>query len=156
MPIYCKPRHYAVNWLIILITFHRWQQFSWWDGFGKFKVELCSILATTVNEIQMDPANQQIEYLEQRFMLCMGLANERRRYNVTSSLIGWAHTHNSRFAKCTVDIHQINHVCIYFFKHKIHLYFSINSQHWGWAGNWSPSSLLSDLAVQGARNQQRS
>ena len=27
-------------------------------------------------------------------ILCMRLANERRRYNVTSSLIGWAHTQN--------------------------------------------------------------
>ena len=27
-------------------------------------------------------------------ILGMGLANERRRYNVTSSLIGWPHTQN--------------------------------------------------------------
>ena len=27
-------------------------------------------------------------------MICMGAANERRRYNVTSSPIGWAHTPN--------------------------------------------------------------
>ena len=27
-------------------------------------------------------------------ILAMGSANERRRYNVTSSLIGWAHTEN--------------------------------------------------------------
>ena len=27
-------------------------------------------------------------------VLCMRLANERRRYNVTSSLIGWAHAEN--------------------------------------------------------------
>ena len=30
-------------------------------------------------------------------ILCMRLANERRRYNVTSSLIGWAHTQNDRW-----------------------------------------------------------
>ena len=30
-----------------------------------------------------------------RILLCMGLANERRRYSVTSSLIGWAHTLNN-------------------------------------------------------------
>ena len=29
-------------------------------------------------------------------ILCMGLANERRHCNVTSSLIGWAHTDNYR------------------------------------------------------------
>ena len=29
---------------------------------------------------------------EPRIILCMCLANERRRYHVTSSLIGWAHT----------------------------------------------------------------
>ena len=29
-----------------------------------------------------------------RIVLGMGLANERRRYNVTSSHIGWAHTQN--------------------------------------------------------------
>ena len=28
------------------------------------------------------------------FILCMRPANERRRYNVTSSLIGWAHSQN--------------------------------------------------------------
>ena len=27
-------------------------------------------------------------------ILCMGSANERRRYNVTSSLIGWVHSQN--------------------------------------------------------------
>ena len=30
--------------------------------------------------------------------LCMGLTSERRRYIVTSSLIGWAHTHNDPFS----------------------------------------------------------
>ena len=29
-----------------------------------------------------------------RVVLSMGLANERRRYNVTLSLIGWAHIQN--------------------------------------------------------------
>ena len=29
-------------------------------------------------------------------ILCMQPANERRRYNVTSSLIGWVHTQNDK------------------------------------------------------------
>ena len=32
--------------------------------------------------------------LDAGIILCMCQANERRRYNVTSSLIGWAHTQN--------------------------------------------------------------
>ena len=31
--------------------------------------------------------------------LCVGLANERRRYIVTSSLIGWAHTQSNSWIK---------------------------------------------------------
>ena len=40
-----------------------------------------------------------------RFILCMRPANERWRYNVTSSLIGWAHAQNdpcSKYANATM------------------------------------------------------
>ena len=33
-----------------------------------------------------------------RITLCKGSANDRRHYNVTSSLIGWAHTQNDPFS----------------------------------------------------------
>ena len=40
-------------------------------------------------------------------ILGMGSANERRRYNVTSSLIGWAHTHNDPWKHNTSHIFGI-------------------------------------------------
>ena len=54
--------------------------------------------------LYMHPANERRRYivtssvigwaLTQNDLLYMRPANERRRYNVTSSLIGWAHTQN--------------------------------------------------------------
>ena len=35
----------------------------------------------------------------------MGSANERRRYNVTASLVGWSHTH-------TISLHQELKFCL--------------------------------------------
>ena len=55
-------------------------------------------------------------------ILCMGPANERRRYNVTSSLIGWVHSqnhpwvtvfHNSKEQKnitVLVELYEINNL----------------------------------------------
>ena len=43
-------------------------------------------------------------------ILCMRPANERRRYNVTSSLIGWAHTQNDPccdFSMARIILHNI-------------------------------------------------
>ena len=40
------------------------------------------------------PAKQMIGSLSPDIILGMGPNNERRRYNVTSSLIGWAHNQN--------------------------------------------------------------
>ena len=39
-----------------------------------------------------------------RIILCMRPANERRRYNVTSSLIGWAHAQNDPCC-CVISCH---------------------------------------------------
>ena len=41
-------------------------------------------------------------------ILCMCPANERRRYNVTSSLIGWAHTQNDPWMPLTHLWHSRN------------------------------------------------
>ena len=61
--------------------------------------------------------------------LCMGSANEKRRYIVTSSLIGWAHTQNNP--------------CIY-----------ISYDRWHPTNEMSPVSLqLSIGATYGRRNQ---
>ena len=59
-------------------------------------------------------------------ILGVGLANERRRYIVTSSLIGWAHTQNG---PCWIVL----------MKHTNILYCFILSQHWHGAGRWNPS-----------------
>ena len=59
-------------------------------------------------------------------ILGMGSANERRRYIVTSSLIGWAHTQNGT---CWIVLR--NHTNI--------LYCFIISQHWHGACRWNPS-----------------
>ena len=39
-------------------------------------------------------------------ILCMGLANEKRRYNITPSLIGWAPTQNEYMQRIT---HNTSH-----------------------------------------------
>ena len=45
----------------------------------------------------MIPAYQQLGVISfAGIILCMRPANERRRYNVTSSPIGWAHAQNDR------------------------------------------------------------
>ena len=52
-----------------------------------------------------------VQYAEQTICTCtgvilgMGSANERRRYNVTSSLIGWAHTQNH--SSCIIVTHLL-------------------------------------------------
>ena len=38
-------------------------------------------------------------------ILCMRPANERRRYNVTSSLIGWAHTQNDPWYHMFIEMY---------------------------------------------------
>ena len=50
-------------------------------------------------------------------ILCMRPANERRRYNVTSSLIGWAHIQNDPWCFTRYDEHAVcmlfNWLCLY-------------------------------------------
>ena len=45
----------------------------------------------------------QMTYDAVRDHLCTHPANEKRRYNVTLSLIGWAHTQNDPFAMCVTS-----------------------------------------------------
>ena len=68
-------------------------------------------------------------------ILCMGSANERRRYSVTSSLIGWAHTQNdpsvqysvyglSQWKKtlhCNVFSHWLSPYTVSYWQPSVHL-----------------------------------
>ena len=57
---------------------------------GKWKfVDMCQALTSSPLYGNRDVGQQWAG-----FILCMRPANERRRYIVTSSLIGWAHTQN--------------------------------------------------------------
>ena len=47
-----------------------------------------------------------------RCILWMRPANERRRYNVTSSLIGWAHPQKDPCASWEVILSRAGHVCM--------------------------------------------
>ena len=50
-------------------------------------------------------------------VLCMRPANEKRRYNITSSLIGWAHAHNHILRNTSSTNEYIwTHLCFEFFK----------------------------------------
>ena len=44
--------------------------------------------------MQVTCTQDPVDAEEAGIILCMRPANERRRYNVTSSLIGWAHAQN--------------------------------------------------------------
>ena len=54
----------------------------------------------------------------------MGSANERRRYNVTSSLIGWAHSQNY---PCTCSMHTV--ICLPL---DIHRMLCLHMSNWLW------------------------
>ena len=45
-------------------------------------------------------SSKVLKHTNAGMMLCMVSAKERRRYNVTSSLIGWAHT---QYDPCNVE-----------------------------------------------------
>ena len=51
--------------------------------------------------------NGSTKYLNPEIILCMCPANERQHYNVTSSLIGWAHTKNDPWNQFKVYIHRL-------------------------------------------------
>ena len=50
---------------------------------------------------------QDIDRTLMGIVLCLRPANERRRYNVTSSLIGWAHARNDPCIDRTSDVLQV-------------------------------------------------
>ena len=49
-------------------------------------------------------------------ILCMGSANERRRYNETSSLIGWAHTQNDPWFPVKCQQQTLNYWKIFLYQ----------------------------------------
>ena len=53
----------------------------WFNNFGESVIAVCLIIVSDASGI----------------ILGMGSANEKRCYNVTSSLIGWAHTQNDTY-----------------------------------------------------------
>ena len=68
----------------------------------------------SVNRILIRPREKSTEveidqkmafwHVIMRIILGMGSANERRRYIVTSFLIGWAHTQNDPCIMCSLDL----------------------------------------------------
>ena len=94
------------------------------------------IKVLTIKDLIMGSINSQ-EYLNRydkpfaMNILWMRPANERRRYVVTSSLIGWAHTHNDSGHNNGEGFFFIGppiFIMIIFFVHMM----SIASWEWGW------------------------
>ena len=79
-------------------------------------------------------------------ILSMGSANERRRYNVTSSLIGWAHTQKDPCEswKLPVTVNRDSswcQLCIHCY-HCMRPYDNLRCRHWqSWHHDKSPLSL---------------
>ena len=53
---------------------------------------------TGIQSIDGFENHKQISAIHAGIILCMRPANERRRYNVPSSFIGWAHTQNDPYS----------------------------------------------------------
>ena len=69
-----------------IFGFFSWTTCLFWYLFQYFiNKSVCLYQARWETVYSCDPSG---------IILCMGPANERRRYNVTSSPIGWAHTQN--------------------------------------------------------------
>ena len=79
-------------------------------------------------------------------ILDMGLANERRRYNVTSSLIGWTHIQNDpcvilsigdfdiMYHQFLIVIYSVSHGCfllVQYFKAEVHISLCCLEYCWG-------------------------
>ena len=70
-------------------------------------VDVCCIVNASLHLVRYN-ASVFENYLSTGIVLCMPPANERQRYNVTSSLIGWAHAQNYPFTIiCDHDVSSL-------------------------------------------------
>ena len=98
--------HWSRSHLALKPSYHHWPKYrlSWETLFMShivwpmvsLSLDMVAIIHSTLSQTQNDLDTQRFMWAKHALIiLSMGSTNERRRYHVTTSLIGWAHAQSN-------------------------------------------------------------